>query len=130
MGDSMKTNAAQTIDEYISAFPPNVQTTLEQIRQTIHQAAPEATEAIKYQMPTFVLHGNLVHFAAFQQHIGFYPAPTGIAAFKEALANYEQAKGTIRFPLNAPVPLELIAEIVKFRVAENARRAASKTKRR
>jgi uncharacterized protein YdhG (YjbR/CyaY superfamily) len=118
----------QTIDEYIAGFPLEVQAVLEQIRSTIHAAAPEATEAIKYGMPTFVLHGNLVHFAAFQKHIGFYPVPSGIAAFKEELSVYGQSKGTIRFPFGMPVPLELIARIVRFRLEENLRKAKSKKK--
>jgi uncharacterized protein YdhG (YjbR/CyaY superfamily) len=119
----------QTIDDYIAGFPTDVQVVLEQIRATIHAAAPDATEAIKYAMPTFVQHGNLVHFAAFQNHIGFYPAPGGIEAFKDDLAVYGQSKGTIRFPFGIPVPLELIARIVKFRLEENLRKAMAKSKK-
>jgi uncharacterized protein YdhG (YjbR/CyaY superfamily) len=120
----------QTIDEYIAGFPTDVQVVLEQIRITIRVAAPEATEAIKYGMPTFVQHGNLVHFAAFQRHIGFYPVPSGIAAFKEELSVYDQSKGAIRFPFGTSVPLELIARIVKFRLEENLRKLATKSKKK
>jgi uncharacterized protein YdhG (YjbR/CyaY superfamily) len=118
----------QSIDEYIAGFPTDVQVTLEQIRATIRAAAPDASEAIKYGMPTFVQHGNLVHFAAFQNHFGLYPAPSGIEAFKNDLAVYGQAKGTIRFPFSTPIPFELIARIVKFRLAENLRKAAKAKK--
>jgi uncharacterized protein YdhG (YjbR/CyaY superfamily) len=118
----------ETIDEYIAGFPLEIQAVLEQIRATIRAAAPDATEAIKYAMPTFVQHGNLVHFAAFQNHIGFYPAPSGIEAFKDDLAVYGQSKGTIRFPFGTPVPLELIARVVNFRLEENLRKVAAKKK--
>ena len=117
---------AKTIDEYIAAFPPNIQAILEQIRLTIHQAAPEAQEAISYQMPTFKLKGNLVHFAAFQNHIGFYPAPTGIEQFSDELSRYAGGKGSVRFPLDQPIPYDLIRRIVLFRVHENLDRAAAK----
>ena len=117
-----------SIDEYIGTFPQEIQTLLEQVRATIRQAAPEAEEAIKYAMPTFVLNGNLVHFAAFKHHIGFYPVPSGIEAFKEELSVYKGAKGSVQFPLNQPMPLELISKIVKFRVNENLLKA--KTKKR
>jgi len=119
---------ANNIDEYIGNFPQEIQILLEQIRATIKQAAPEAEEAIKYAMPTFVLNGNLVHFAAFKNHIGFYPVPSGIEAFKKELSVYKGAKGSVQFPLDQPMPLELIAEIVKFRVNENLLKA--KTKKR
>ena len=98
---------------------------LEKIRRTIREAAPDAAEAIKYQMPTFVLKGNLVHFAAFKHHIGFYPAPTGIEEFKVELALYQGVKGSVRFPLDQPIPYDLIGRIVKFRVKENLERAES-----
>jgi uncharacterized protein YdhG (YjbR/CyaY superfamily) len=120
----------ETIDEYIADFPLEIQVVLEQIRATIRAAAPDATEAIKYGMPTFVQHGNLVHFAAFKNHIGFYPVPSGIEAFKTELSVYDQSKGTIRFPFGRPVPLELIARIVKFRLEENLRKAAAKSKKK
>ena len=117
-----------SIDEYISGFPEEIQILLEQVRTTIKQAAPEAEEAIKYAMPTFVLNGNLVHFAAFKNHIGFYPVPSGIEAFKKELSVYKGAKGSVQFPLDQPMPLELITKIVKFRLEENLRKA--KTKKR
>ncbi len=116
----MKTFA--NINEYISAFPVEIKITLEQIRLTIQQAAPEAKEAIKYGMPTFVLNGNLVHFAAFKNHIGFYPAPSGIDAFIDELAVYRTGKGTIQFPLNIPIPFDLINKVVKFRANENLKK--------
>lgn len=126
--------APKTITEYIAGFPPEVQEKLETIRATIRKAAPKAEEAISYMMPTFKLHGNLVHFAAFKNHIGFYPGASGIAAFQEELAGYETSKGTVQFPLDKRVPLTLITKIVKFRVQQNldkaAAKAASKTKKK
>jgi len=116
------------IDDYISSFPEEIQILLEQVRTTIKQAAPEAEEAIKYAMPTFVLNGNLVHFAAFKNHIGFYPVPSGIEAFKKELSVYNGAKGSVQFPLDKPMPLGLISEIVKFRVNENQRKQKTKKK--
>jgi uncharacterized protein YdhG (YjbR/CyaY superfamily) len=127
----MKTGAApKTIDQYIAAFPPDVRRTLKQIRATIRKAAPEAEEVISYQMPTYKLHGNLVHFAASANHIGFYPAPRAIVSFKKELAAYEGSKGTIKFPIDRPVPLGLISRIVKFRVKDNRERAAARRTRR
>ncbi len=117
----------KTIDEYITDFPEDVQEILEKIRITIKQAAPEAEETIKYAMPTFVLNGNLVYFAAFQHHIGFYPVPTGIKAFQEELSAYKTGKGSIQFPLDREMPFDLITKIVKFRVMENVERRATKT---
>ena len=114
------------IDEYIAGFPKEIQKLLEQIRNTIKQAAPEAEEAIKYAMPTYVLNGNLVHFAAFKNHIGFYPVPSGIEAFKQELSVYKGAKGSVQFPLDKPMPLDLITKIVKFRVEENLVKAKTK----
>lgn len=122
--------SAATIDEFIAAYPPEVQQILQNIRALIHQVAPEAQEAIKYGIPTFILHGNLVHFSAYQHHIGFYPAPSGIEAFKTDLAPYAGAKGSIRFPLSQPIPYDLIRKIVAFRVAENRAKAQSKKKGR
>lgn len=113
------TTSPTTIDEYIARFPPDIQAILQQIRATIRAAAPEATEKISYQMPTFSLNGNLVHFAAFKKHIGFYPTPTGIGQFKDELAAYTNAKGSVQFPLNKPIPYDLIARITAFRVQEN-----------
>lgn len=123
----MKEIQSSSIDTYINSFPEEIQTLLQQVRVTIHEAAPEAMEAIKYAMPTFVLNGNLVHFAAFKNHIGFYPVPSGIEAFKEELSVYNGGKGSVQFPLDKPIPLELISRIVKFRVIEN--QAKSKKKR-
>jgi uncharacterized protein YdhG (YjbR/CyaY superfamily) len=117
------------IDEYIAGFPKDVQKLLQKIRLTIREAAPEAEEAIKYQIPTFTLKGNLIHFAAFKNHIGLYPAPRAIEEFKEELSAYEGAKGTVRFSLDQPIPFDLISRIVKFRVQDNLERAAAKKKR-
>ncbi|ANY65579.1 hypothetical protein BBD42_03225 [Paenibacillus sp. BIHB 4019] len=116
----------ETIDEYIAGFPQEIQELLQAMRKVIKEAAPEATEKISYQMPTFELHGNLVHFAAFKKHIGFYPAPRGIEAFKEELSVYKGAKGSVQFPLDKPLPYELISRIVAFRVAENTKKAQEK----
>lgn len=115
-----------TIDEYILQFPPEVQTKLNCMRQIIKESAPDATEKISWQMPTFVLHGNLVHFAAHKNHIGFYPAPSAIEAFKQELAEYKGAKGSVQFPIDKPLPYELISRMVKFRVAENIKVAETK----
>jgi uncharacterized protein YdhG (YjbR/CyaY superfamily) len=117
----MKANKAiQTIDEYNAAFPPNIQTILQQLRQTIREAAPNAEETISYQMPAFKFNGRiLVYFAAFKNHIGFYPTASAVEAFKEKLAKFETSKGTVRFPLTEPLPLELVKEMVRFRVKEN-----------
>jgi uncharacterized protein YdhG (YjbR/CyaY superfamily) len=118
----------KTIDEYIAGFPLDVQDILQKIRATIRQAAPEAQEKISYQMPTFALNGNLVHFAAFKNHIGFYPIPSGIEAFKEDLSPYKQGKGSVQFPLDQPIPYDLIARITAFRARENLERAKAKKK--
>lgn len=118
----------ESIDEYISTFPEDVRNRLQAIRQTIQELAPEAEEAIKYQMPTFVLQGNLVHFAAFKNHIGFYPTPSGTETFKKELTSYKTAKGSIQFPLDQPLPMPLIRKIVKFRVKENMERSKKKKK--
>ena len=125
-----KQTAPRDIDEYIAGFPNDVQVILEKIRITIRKAAPEAEEAIKYQMPTFTLNGNLVHFAAFKKHIGFYPAPRGIETFKDELSVYEGEKSTVRFPLDKPIPFALISKIVKFRVKKNLERPKAKRKKR
>ncbi len=108
----------KTIDEYIDLFPSEIQKILEEIRITISNAAPEAEEAIRYSMPTFRLYGNLVHFASFKNHIGFYPAPSGICKFSEKLKTYNTSKGTVQFSLDKPIPYDLISEIVQFRVTE------------
>lgn len=120
----MKTS--KNIDEYIEGFPEDVQKILEKIRSTISKAAPDAEEAIKYQILTFTLNGNLVHFAAFKNHIGFYPAPRGIEEFQEELAAYQTGKGTLQFPLDKPIPFGLISRVVKFRAKENQAKAKQK----
>ncbi len=124
----MKAEASSpnSIDAYIAGFPKDVQVILAKIRGIVREAAPEAQEAIKYQIPTFVLNGNLVHFAAFQNHIGFYPTPSGIEQFKDALSAYRNAKGSVQFPLDSPIPYTLIKKIVKFRVNENNTKSRSK----
>lgn len=121
-------DSSQSVDSYIRQFPAEVQELLEQVRTTISKAAPEAEEAIKYRIPTFTLHGNLVHFAAFKQHIGFYPGPSGIEQFKEKLSAYKGAKGSVQFPLDKPIPLNLISRIVRFRVQEAQAKTAGKKK--
>ena len=113
----------RTIDEYISTFPLEIQERLQTMRQTIHQAAPEATEKVSYQMPTFYLNGNLVHFAALKNHIGFYPTPSGISAFLDELKGYVNAKGSVQFPYDLPLPVDLITRIVQMRVQENIKKS-------
>jgi uncharacterized protein YdhG (YjbR/CyaY superfamily) len=116
-----------SIDEYINSFPEDIQRILNDLRQTIKEVAPEAQETINYQIPTFTLNGNLVHFAAFEHHIGFYPTPSGMEAFKKELSAYKGAKGSVQFPINEPLPLPLIRKIVEYRVKENL---AKKQKKR
>lgn len=112
------------IDEYIADFPPEIQEILQKIRRIVRASAPEAKEKISYQMPTFTLNGkNLVHFAAFKHHIGFYPTPSGTEQFQAEIAGYKHAKGSIQFPLEKPIPYELIEKIVKFRVSETPPKA-------
>lgn len=125
----MKSAVAGSIDEYIAGFPEDIQQKLEQVRATIKEAAPGATEAIKYAMPAFVFKGNLVFFAAYKNHIGFYPAPTENEAFKEDLSAYKSGKGTLQFPFDKPIPLKLVSKIVKFRVKENAEKVDIKKKK-
>jgi len=120
----------KTIDEYIANFPIEVQEILDQLRATIKETAPEAEEAISYQMPTFKLKGNLVHFAAYKNHIGFYPTPSGIENFKDELSGYESAKGSVKFPIDQPLPLDSVSKIVKYRVKENLERAEAKKKKK
>lgn len=120
------TKAPGTIDEYIAGFPADIQVILQKIRKTIKDAAPDAQEAISYQMPTFKFHGNLVHFAAFKNHIGFYPVPSGIEKFKAELSVYKQGKGSVQFPLDQPIPYDLISRVVKYRVEENLKKSAGK----
>ncbi len=124
------TNKPETIDEYISLYPLEVQELLQKVRMVIKKAAPEAIEAIKYQLPTFVLNGNLVHFGAFKNHIGFYPAPSGISVFKQELSVYEGGKGSIQFPIDKEIPFDLIGRIVQFRVRENLEKVKSKSKKK
>jgi len=119
-----------SIDEYILKFPPETREILITLRKVIKECAPDAEEKISYQMPTFVLHGNLVHFAAFKNHIGLYPTPSGTESFKLELAQYKGGKGSIRFPIEKPLPYELIRKIVKFRVAENIKKAEDKLKKK
>ncbi len=122
----METNNATTIDEFILQFSPEVQLILEKVRRVIKETVPEAEEKIAYGIPTFTFHGNLVHFSAYKNHIGFYPAPSGIEKFKDALAKYQKGKGTIQFPINEPIPYELIREVTAYRVEENLRKAQEK----
>ena len=130
-GENMEENKTtfKSIDEYILQFPPEIQETLKTLRIVIKEAAPEAEEKISYQMPAFAYHGNLVYFAAFKNHIGFYPTASGIAAFKNELSAYKGGKGTVQFPIGKPLPYELISRIVKFRVDENIRKAEGKIKK-
>ena len=120
----------RSIDEYIATFPEDIQTHLEAVRTTIKAAAPDAEERISYAMPAFALNGILVYFAGHKNHIGFYPTSSGIEAFKDELSIYEHTKGAVRFPLNQPLPLDLIRKIVQFRVAENLNNAATTTRKK
>ena len=113
-------NKPVDIDEYIDGFPKDIQKMLELVRETIKKTAPDAKETISYAMPAFTLNGrNLVYFAGFINHIGFYPAPVGMEAFKQELSGYKTGRGSVQFPLDKPIPLELIAKIVKFRMNYN-----------
>ena len=116
----------KTMDEYMNAFPEDVRRILNELRQAIKEVAPAAEETINYQIPTFTLNGNLVHFAAFQNHIGFYPTPSGMEAFKNELSGYKRAKGSVQFPIDEPLPLPLIRRIVEYRVKENLERKQKK----
>lgn len=122
----MEENKVQSIDEYISGFAPELQEILDKLRKVIKEAVPEAEEKMSWQMPTFALHGNLVHFAVCKNHIGFYPTPSGINAFENELAEYKKTKGAIHFPIKNPLPYELVGKIAKFRAAENKQRAEEK----
>ena len=119
----------QSIDEYIAGFPPDTQALLETVRATIKAAAPGAAERISYGMPAFALHGPLVYFAALKNHIGFYPTNSGIEAFRDELAGYEVTKGSAKFPVNRPLPLDLIRRIVEYRVDQNRANAAAKARK-
>jgi len=118
------------IDEYITGFPKDIQEILQQVRAAIHEAAPEAKETISYQMPAFALEGVLVYFAAFKNHIGFFPTGSGVANFQKELTAYKTTKGTIRFPLDKPIPFDLIRKIVLFRVKESLAKAEAKRKKK
>jgi uncharacterized protein YdhG (YjbR/CyaY superfamily) len=124
------TNEPKNIDEYIAGLPNEVGAILQKIRTTIAKAAPKAKVAIKYRLPTFVQNGNLVHFGAFQKHIGFYAMPTGHAKFQRELSAYESGKGSVQFPLDQPIPYTLIRKIVKFRVQEDAQKHAARKQKR
>ena len=119
-----------SIDEYIATFPEDRQALLQAVRATIKAAAPDAVDVISYQMPAFAQHGNLVYFAGLKDHIGFYPTPSGIEAFQDELSEYRTTKGAVNFPVDQPLPLELISKVVRFRVAENLDKAAAKAARK
>ncbi len=121
-------STATSVDAYIAGFPPEVQSRLKQMRQAIARLAPDATETIGYGIPTFKLHGNLVHYAGYANHVGFYPGGAGIAAFQEEIAGYKSAKGSVQFPHDRPLPIALVKKIVKYRVAQNEAKAAEKAK--
>jgi uncharacterized protein YdhG (YjbR/CyaY superfamily) len=126
-----RTGGFRSIDDYIAAFPEDIQALLARVRATIKAAAPEAEERISYQMPTFALNGrNLVHFAALKHHIGFYPTPSGIDAFKDELSPYRSTKGAVQFPIDQPLPLDLIRRVVLFRVAENLKKPMAKVRKK
>lgn len=120
----------KSFEEYILQFPTNIQEILQMLRKVIKEAAPDAQEKISYQMPTFVMHGNLVHFAAFKNHIGFYPTPSAIEVFKDGLSKYKGGKGSVQFPIDEPMPFDLITDIVKYRVTENLKKAEEKSKKK
>ena len=126
----MKTTSPGNIDEYIAGFPPGVQESLQKMRAIVREAAPDAEEALKYRMPTFVLQENLVHFAAYEKHIGFYPTPSAMEAFSTDLKDYAHAKGSVQFPLNRPVPLALVKRMVQFRVKEVREKVTKQRKKR
>jgi uncharacterized protein YdhG (YjbR/CyaY superfamily) len=125
----MKERSTSVIDDYIASFPISTQKLLKQIRDTVAKAAPNASESIKYAMPTFEYFGNLVHFAAYKNHIGFYPSPSGLMAFQQEINAYPNSKGAVKFPLGKPLPLSLISKIVKFRLLENENKAKQKQKK-
>ena len=123
----MQTKTPKDIDEYIAGFPKDIQKILSRIRSTIKKAAPKAEEAISYQIPTFRLNGNLIHFAAYKNHIGLYPAPRAVEKFKKELERYGSSKATIKFPLDEPVPYDLITKIVEFRVKQNSEKPKTRS---
>jgi len=119
----IKSDTPTTIDDYISAFPDEVQLVLKEFRKIVNDAAPDAEEKISYGIPTLFLNGNLVHFGGYKSHIGFYPGPSGITEFKDQLSDYELSKGTIKFPLSKPLPVEIISRITEYRATENRKKA-------
>ena len=118
---------AKNVDDYIKNFPPEIQKQLKQMRSIVNEAAPDATEKISYAMPTLFMNGNLVHYAAYKNHIGFYPTPSGIRAFMEEISKFKNSKGAVQFPVNRPLPAGLIKKIVKFKVKENRSRPEKKS---
>ena len=128
MATSMKKVAAD-IDSYIASFPKDVQTALQSLRQTVHATAPGAEEAIRYAMPAFILNGHLALFATFKNHIGFYPAPTGVKAFEKDLAGYKTGRGSVQFPLDKPMPLALVKKMVLYQMKRNAETVKGKAGR-
>jgi uncharacterized protein YdhG (YjbR/CyaY superfamily) len=124
----MKTTSVKNVDDYIEGFPPAIQEVLTTLRSTIRKAAPKAEETIKYDMPTFTLHGNLIHFAAYKNHVGIYPVPRTVDEFKKPLAAYEGNKSTLKIPFGEPLPLALITKIVKYLVARNSEKTKAKSK--
>ncbi len=125
----MKKNIATDVDSYISGYPPTVQKMLKQLRAAVRKAAPKAEESISYMMPAYKLNGPLVYFGAYEKHIGFYPTGSGVAAFQKEIASYKSSKGAIQFPLDQPLPLELVEKIVKFKAKENMMKAEIKKKK-
>ena len=117
------------VDEYISGFPPETQAVLQKVRAAIKKAAPKAEEIISYNMPAYKQNGMLVFFAGYKTHIGFYPTAAGIAAFKKEISDYKNAKGSVQFPLDKPMPLKLVADIVKFKIKDNEMRSSKKSKK-
>jgi uncharacterized protein YdhG (YjbR/CyaY superfamily) len=115
----MQIKKVNSIDEYIESFPEEIGAKLKRMRAIIRSEAPDATEKISYQMPTYYLKGNLVHFAGYEKHIGFYPTPSGIEAFKDEFKNFKFSKGAVQFPINEPLPEDLLRRIIRFRVKEN-----------
>ena len=118
----------KTVDEYIGGFPDDVAAMLQQLRQAIREEAPDAKEIISYQMPAFSLHGNLVYFAGYRNHVGFYPTSSGIATFRKELAPFETSRGTVRFPAGEPIPMELVRRIIRYRIKEDIRKHKEKNK--
>jgi len=125
-----KKSEFHNVDEYIALWPPEVQDKLKMMRKVIKEEAPQAEERVSWKMPTYVLHGNLVHFAAQKSHMGFYPGASGIANFTDRFTGYKYSKGAVQFPFNQPIPFDLVREIVRFRIAENTELADQKDKKK